>query len=106
MLGKYDKPVYITENGTCVADDTERARFIVAHLRQAHRAVSRGIDVRGYYYWSCLDNFEWAEGFTPRFGLTEVDYKTQRRTLRESGKLYAEIALNGGITREMLERFG
>ncbi|MEJ2662953.1 MAG: glycoside hydrolase family 1 protein [Spirochaetia bacterium] len=105
-LKKYRKPVYITENGTCTADDTERCRFIVAHLRQVHRAISRGIDVRGYYYWSCLDNFEWAEGFTPRFGLMEVEYTTQRRTLRGSGRLYAEIARSGGITTEMIRRFG
>ncbi len=103
---KYHKPVYITENGTCTPDDTERSRFMVAHLKQVHRAVSRGIDVRGYYYWSCMDNFEWAEGFTPRFGLMEVDYNTQRRTLRESGKLYAEIAGTGILTPEMMKRFG
>jgi len=105
-LKKYNKPVYITENGTTTIDDKKRSRFILDHLKQVHRAIARGIDVRGYYYWSCLDNFEWAEGLTPRFGLMHVDYKTQKRTLRQSGRLYAEIAEKGKITVEMFERIG
>jgi beta-glucosidase len=104
ILKKYKKPVYITENGIATETDEERSKFIVDHLRQVHRALAEGVDVRGYYYWSAWDNFEWAEGFTPRFGLTHVDYKTQKRTLRASGRLYAEIAEKGKITGEMLHQ--
>jgi beta-glucosidase len=64
----------------------------VDHLREIARAIEEGIDVRAYYHWSLLDNFEWAEGYGPRFGLVEVDYATQERRTRESGKLYARIA--------------
>ncbi|MBN1798835.1 MAG: glycoside hydrolase family 1 protein [Spirochaetales bacterium] len=103
---KYKKAIYITENGIATENDEERGRFIIEHLKQMHCAITGGIDVRGYYYWSCLDNFEWAEGFTPRFGLTHVDYKTQKRTLRGSGKLYAEIAGRGKITGDMILKTG
>jgi beta-glucosidase len=100
ILKKYKRPVYITENGMAAENDEERSRFIVDHLVQVHRAIREGVDVRGYYYWSAWDNFEWAEGFTPRFGLTHVNYKTQKRVLRASGRLFAEIAEKGKITGE------
>jgi beta-glucosidase len=85
-------PVYITENGVADARDEIRPRFIVKHLAQVARAIARGVDVRGYYHWSLLDNFEWAEGYVPRFGLVEVDYTTRARRLRASGELYGRIA--------------
>ncbi|MGO9707574.1 MAG: glycoside hydrolase family 1 protein [Polyangiaceae bacterium] len=85
-------PVYITENGVADARDVLRPRFLVSHLREVARAMAHGVDVRGYYHWSLLDNFEWAEGYGPRFGLVEVDYATQARRLRASGELYGRIA--------------
>jgi beta-glucosidase len=84
--------VYVTENGIADATDTKRPAFLLAHLAEVARAIADGVDVRGYYHWSLLDNFEWAEGYTPRFGLVAVDYATQARTIRPSGRLYAEIA--------------
>jgi beta-glucosidase len=84
-------PVHITENGVADARDVLRPRFLVRHLAQVARAIARGIDVRGYYHWSLLDNFEWAEGYVPRFGLVHVDYATQARRLRASGELYGRI---------------
>jgi len=85
-------PVYITENGIADATDSRRGPFLVRHLAQLARAIADGVDVRGYFHWSLLDNFEWAEGYGPRFGLVEVDYATQDRRIRDSGHLYAKIA--------------
>ncbi|HEX8791667.1 MAG TPA: family 1 glycosylhydrolase [Polyangiaceae bacterium] len=85
-------PVYVTENGIADARDAKRGAFLVDHLRELERAIADGVDVRGYYHWSLLDNFEWAEGYEPRFGLVEVDYATGERRIRESARLYARIA--------------
>jgi beta-glucosidase len=82
------KPIYITENGIADAGDTKRARFIEDHLLVMNRAITEGIDVRGYFYWSLLDNFEWALGFTKRFGLYRVDFSSQKRKLYEGSKVY------------------
>jgi beta-glucosidase len=85
-------PIYVTENGIADAADARRASFLVSHLTEIARAIADGVDVRGYHHWSLLDNFEWAEGYAPRFGLVEVDYATQERRPRESAKLYGRIA--------------
>lgn len=85
-------PIYITENGIADADDDQRADFIADHLAAVWRAIQAGADVRGYFYWSLMDNFEWARGFGPRFGLAAVDYKTMERTVRPSARIYARIA--------------
>jgi beta-glucosidase len=85
-------PVYVTENGIADAADARRASFLTSHLAEIAGAIAEGVDVRGYFHWSLLDNFEWAEGYAPRFGLVEVDYATQARRVRESGRLYARIA--------------
>jgi beta-glucosidase len=86
------RPVYVTENGIADAADTKRGPFLVRHLAEIARAIADGVDVRGYFHWSLLDNFEWADGYGPRFGLVAVDYATQERRVRESGHLYAKIA--------------
>jgi beta-glucosidase len=85
-------PVYVTENGIADAADGKRAAFLVDHLTELGRAIADGVDVRGYFHWSLTDNFEWAEGYAPRFGLFEVDYETQERRARESARVYAGIA--------------
>ena len=90
-LKRYHRPIYITENGLADAQDAQRAEFIKEHLKWVHRAISEGGDVRGYFYWSLLDNFEWDKGFWPRFGLVEVDYKTKERKIRQSALEYAKI---------------
>ncbi|HET8657674.1 MAG TPA: GH1 family beta-glucosidase [Micromonosporaceae bacterium] len=96
-----DVPVYVTENGAVYLDrpgddgavhDTRRIRFLHAHLAAVHRAIQLGAPVRGYFHWSLLDNFEWAMGYRPRFGLVHVDYATQRRTVKDSGRYYAAVA--------------
>lgn len=89
---RYRVPIIVTENGLADAADAQRPRFILDHLAWLHRAIEEGCDVRGYLHWSLIDNFEWAHGFGPRFGLAEVDYDTLQRRLRPSARLYAEIA--------------
>jgi len=90
-LKKYNRPIYITENGLADGRDSKRAKFIRNHLFWVQRAIKEGIDVRGYFYWSLLDNFEWDKGFWPRFGLVEIDYRTMERRIRPSAEIYAQI---------------
>jgi len=99
-LKRYNKPVYITENGTADADDDHRPRFINETLRHVQQAIREGVDVRGYFHWSLLDNFEWAHGWNPKFGLYEVDRRTFERKPRSSAGLYADICKNNGIMLE------
>jgi len=94
---RYGKPIYITENGLADADDSRRAAFIRDHLVQLRRAMQKGADVRGYLHWSLLDNFEWAFGFEPRFGLVEVNYATQERNPRASALTYRDIIKASGF---------
>ena len=121
-LKKYSKPIYITENGLADAVDTKRAKFIKEHLQWVLRAihpvrslahasgvspkdlgeatsngVNDGVDVRGYFYWSLLDNFEWAHGFDPRFGLVEMNYDTLERKIRPSAYEYKKICESNSI---------
>ncbi|SEG70896.1 beta-glucosidase [Thermomonospora echinospora] len=93
-------PVHITENGCSyddrpgpsgTVDDPARIAFLGAHLSSIHRAVDEGIDVRGYFVWSLMDNFEWSEGYHPRFGLVHIDYETQRRTPKSSYAWYRDF---------------
>jgi beta-glucosidase len=90
-LGYYGVPLYVTENGLMTHDDAERSAFLLDHVRAVRRAIERGADVRGYFHWSLLDNFEWAEGWSTPFGLHALERATQVRTLRESGALYERI---------------
>ena len=92
LVNRYtSKPIYITENGIADDSDTKRARFIEDHLHVLNKAIAEGMNIKGYFYWSLMDNFEWAHGFDKRFGLYQVDYSTQERTLREGSRKYAEI---------------
>ncbi len=91
------KPILITENGLADATDSQRSKFIEDHLAELSRAIADGAPVEGYCHWSLLDNFEWQEGFAPRFGLFEVNYTTHQRTPRPSAGRYAEIAQQNGF---------
>lgn len=94
---RYGLPVRITENGTADAADAFRSKYLLDHLSAVRRAMDAGVPVEGYYHWSFMDNFEWSEGYSPRFGLVEVDYVTQKRTVRPAGKLYGQLARSGKI---------
>jgi beta-glucosidase len=94
-LKRYNLPVFILENGICTADDALRWDFIQGHLKYLSLAMKEGVKVLGYLYWSLLDNFEWDKGFTPRFGLVEVDYRNYKRTVRESAVKFAAVCKSG-----------
>lgn len=98
-VAKYKLPVVITENGIADHADVSRARFIAEHLYQLGWARLRGVDVRGYFHWSLVDNFEWAEGFCPRFGLFSYDPQTKVRTMRKSADTYKGIAQSNVVRR-------
>ena len=105
-------PLLITENGAADATgpvtdesgkigdrvpDEDRIRYLDGHLRAAHAALEAGVDLRGYFVWSLLDNFEWAEGYTKRFGLVHVDYRTQRRRVKDSAHWYRQVIGRNGL---------
>ncbi|MFD9358585.1 GH1 family beta-glucosidase [Streptomyces sp. NPDC060031] len=99
-------PVLITENGAAYEDyadpegevhDPQRIAYLHGHLAAVHRAIADGADVRGYFLWSLLDNFEWAYGYSKRFGIVHVDFATQRRTPKDSAHWYADVIARGGL---------
>jgi beta-glucosidase len=102
-------PLVVTENGSAFPDDVddvdrlgrvvdpERTRYLVDHLRAVHSALAQGVDIRGYLAWSLLDNFEWAAGYSQRFGLVHVDFETQRRTVKQSGATLARVISRNSV---------
>jgi len=92
-------PIYITENGAAFddevvageIDDPERTSYLLSHLSATLDAIDRGVDVRGFFYWSLFDNYEWAWGYGKRFGIVHVDYETQKRTVKRSGLTYRDV---------------
>ena len=101
-----DIPIYITECGIASTNDDRRNRFLISYLQEVARAIKVGVDVRGFFYWSLLDNFEWHLGFEPRFGLVEVDYQTQARHIRPSALVYTDIIQHNGIPHSLLRFIG
>ena len=104
-LARYGKPIYITENGIPDADDDRRPRFLIRHLHAMWRAIQQNVPVRGYFHWTLVDNFEWAEGWTLRFGLIEMDPETGERRPRPSAFLYAEVCRANALTAETIARY-
>ncbi len=90
-LSQYKLPIYITENGLAARDDRERVAFLSDFLAEVHRSLATGVDIRGYLHWSLLDNYEWAEGFSAKFGLIGVDLATLKRTPKPSAYFYRDI---------------
>jgi beta-glucosidase len=84
-------PVYVTENGIGTTDDAQRIRYLRDSLAGVARTIADGLDVRGYFHWSLMDNFEWAFGYRPRFGIVEVDRATQARTIKPSARWLAGV---------------
>ncbi len=101
-----DIPIYITECGIATTNDDRRNRFLIAYLQEVARAIKSGVNVRGFFYWSLLDNFEWHRGFDPRFGLVEVDYLTFERQIRPSALVYTDIIQHNGIPHSLLRFIG
>ncbi len=102
---RYEVPIYITENGICDADDDQRPQYIYDHLAQVAQLREEGIPVERYYHWTLMDNFEWVEGESARFGLIHCDFETQQRTMRKSGKFYGEIAKHKAVTQQMMDKY-
>lgn len=103
---RYGLPIVVTENGMANLDwvqsdgkvhDSQRIDFMRRYLAEYARAIQDGVDGRGYFYWSILDNFEWADGYAKRFGLVHVDYATQKRTMKDSGTWYRDVITSGGF---------
>ena len=99
-------PILITENGAAIDDtvgadgqvhDPRRIDYLRTHLAAVEEAIARGVDVRGYFAWSLMDNFEWALGYRPRFGITYVDFETQRRIPKDSARWYAEVVRRNAL---------
>jgi beta-glucosidase len=99
-----DKPIYITENGCSCDDDRFRIVYIALHLSAISEAIRKGADVRGYLYWSLMDNYEWGS-FKPRFGLVDVDWKTFKRTPKPSAEFYKGIIAENGFSQANLRKF-
>lgn len=97
MLNRYDKPLYVSESGIADARDKYRAEYIKKQVGGVWNAIQRGADVRGHFYWSLLDNYEWALGFEKRFGLVEIDYDTLERKIRPSAYVYKEICEQNAV---------
>ncbi len=103
-----DVPLWVTENGAAFADppsagpdgidDPLRVEYLRDHLRAAHAAIAQGVDLRGYCVWSLLDNFEWSQGYSKRFGIVHVDFATQRRTPKRSASFYREVVASNGAS--------
>ncbi|MBP9837026.1 MAG: family 1 glycosylhydrolase, partial [Candidatus Pacebacteria bacterium] len=97
ILGKYKKPLFVSEGGVADDDDSDRAEYIKKQVAGTWQAIQEGVDVRGHMYWSLLDNYEWALGFEKRFGLVEIDYATQERKIRSSAYVYKEICERNSV---------
>jgi beta-glucosidase len=99
-------PLYVTENGAAFPDevtpdgavhDTERTAYLRSHLKACQQAIASGVPLRGYFVWSLMDNFEWAHGYSKRFGIVHVDYGTQRRTPKDSALFYSAVIREGRV---------
>ncbi|MFO7742756.1 MAG: glycoside hydrolase family 1 protein [Anaerolineae bacterium] len=104
-LAPLDIPIYVTENGIPDDDDDQRPRYLLTHLHQVWHAIQRCYPVMGYYHWTLVDNFEWSEGWALRFGLIELDPRTQKRTPRRSAELYGNLIRASAITPWLIETY-
>jgi beta-glucosidase/6-phospho-beta-glucosidase/beta-galactosidase len=103
----FKKPIYITENGIADDTDSQRPKYLLEHIAQVHRAIGGGADIRGYFQWSYIDNFEWKEGFSKRFGLVECDAADPEleRKPRPSAYMYSDIIRENAITDAIVEQY-
>ncbi len=102
---RYHKPIYVTETGTTQEDPARGAAWLVQTLQEVHDAIGQGVDVRGYFAWSLMDNYEWNQGMHTRMGLYAVDPTTKARSIREVGTTYAQIARSGELSRALEQKY-
>jgi beta-glucosidase len=105
-----DIPLFIAENGAAFddslqtdggIDDAERIAYLRAHIAEAHRAIREGVNLKGYLVWSLLDNFEWEDGYSKRFGLIHIDFATLKRTWKRSAGWYRDVIARNGLGEEV-----
>jgi beta-glucosidase len=101
----FKKPIIILENGVEDAETLLRPRYMIEHIHQIWRAVNENYPIKGYFYWTLVDNFEWERGWTQRFGLWNLNTETQARIRRPSADLYEAICRENGISSAMVEKF-
>ena len=101
-----DLPLTVTESGIAAEEGRRRAEHVVRNLEQIWRAREEGVDVRGYYHWSLMDNFEWAEGYEPRFGLYRVDLETYERTATEGATVLRDLIAARAMSTELRQEYG
>jgi len=102
---RYRLPIYVTENGIEDDGDDLRRRYLARHIHQVWKAANMCWQVRGYFYWTLVDNFEWERGWTQRFGLYALDTRTQERTPRPSARFYTEICTANGLSSDVLREY-
>lgn len=102
---RYGLPIIVTENGLADEKDILRPKYIISHLNMLHKAVREGVNVKGYLTWSLIDNYEWAKGFSMRYGLAHVNFNTKKRYLRPSALIFREVAKNKAIPQEIQTPF-
>jgi beta-glucosidase len=98
-------PVFVTENGIGTTDDRQRVRYIATHLQSCAKAIDAGVDLRGYIYWCAIDNFEWALGYRPTFGLIACNRETFKRTPKPSADYFGEICRSNAIDPKVTAGF-
>ena len=94
----------MTEGGHLA--DPLRVDYLGNHIKAIHAAVARGVDLRGYFVWSLLDNFEWSQGYSKRFGIVHVDFDTQKRTLKDSARFYSRVVTSPGTRTQRMRTLG
>jgi beta-glucosidase len=102
---RFDTPIIVTENGVNDTSDHMRPRYMIQHIHQVWRAINFNYPIKGYFWWSLVDNFEWERGWTQRFGLWELEIETQGRRKRPSADLYAEICHENALSSEMVAKY-
>jgi beta-glucosidase len=104
-----DIPIYVMENGASYPDkispdskihDQDRVNYYRIYIQSLHNAIQQGVDVRGYFAWSLMDNFEWEEGYSSRFGIVYIDFETQIRIVKDSGNFYTNVIAENGLEGE------
>lgn len=102
---RFNAPIFITENGTSDEMDQFRIKYIYDHMYQIKKLIDNGIDVQRYYHWTLMDNFEWLEGLSSKFGLVSVDPVSYERKVKKSGLFYSELSREKGVTEDMIKRY-
>ena len=103
-VARFGKPIYITENGVATANDEVRYRFIVCHLKRVYDAIQLAGDIRGYFYCSLMDGFEWHKGYDVQTGLIAVNRDSLERRVKPSGRLYGRICRDNGLPLELVRQ--